>query len=1035
MAQNTRQTNLLVQQDWTKIYQSFSNADFSSYDFETLRSSMISYLKTYYPESFNDFLESSEYIALIDMIAFLGQSLAFRTDLNARENFLDTAQRRDSILKLARMLSYNPQRAVAASGLLKIDGIRTTENITDSTGINISNTTVIWNDPANDNWQEQFTSILNAALVTTQTLGKPGNSQKISGIQTDEYAINLDSTNLPVTVFSVNIQGTPTSFEAVSATTVGKTYIYQDDPTKLGRFNVLYRNDNNGNGSINTGFFLYFKQGTLNSTGFNIVNAIPNNYVSITTNNITDHDQWLYQLDVNGLPGNAWTAVPAVAGINVIYNQQNSKNLYQINSLNNDQVGLVFGDGGFANIPQGAFNFYYRTCNGQSYTLTPDDLPQVSISFRYYSKRNTLETLTVTASLKYTVTNASATQSMASIQRLAPQQYYTQNRMITAEDYQIFPQTTFNSIQKITTVNRTSSGVSLYLDGLDATGSYSSTNIFCSDGIITAQTDTTTTTFSYIDTTDIYRAIYNQVLPVLSSTDMVNYYYANARRMDVPAGLTWHQVSTNTQTCQGYLMLSGVTQQVGTGVLNNLQYIATGASLKFTAPQGQYFDAQNQLHSGSPAGPGDRTAFYAVVTGVVSHGDVTEPDLITLATQVPTGAKLGVATGLSAVIPVFNNSQTALGSDLISTMVAQILAQGNFGLWYDASAQTWVNIPATEISGTDQWLMKFQYVQGQYYVIHRRLRYVFSSAGETTFYFDPAVTVYDSMTSATVSDTIKILRINTDPYTQHPLSSDITWKVCGNVQESDGYVDRTQILVKSADIQMPGIPDDPDLFSLVAGDATSRQSLYFQYTHNVPSRNRIDPTPVNILDAYVLTADYANSYLSWLRDTTGRVSEPLPPTSSSLDIAYDALKDYKALSDTLIFNSARFKPLFGAKADAMLRANFQVVKNPVSQITDNEMRSLVISAMNTYFDLANWSFGDSFYFSELAAYLHTTLAPDLASILIVPANTNLVFGNYFQINAEPWEIITSAATVDNIQVVSAVTAAQLNLGVNLVGGQ
>jgi hypothetical protein len=267
------------------------------------------------------------------------------------------------------------------------------------------------------------------------------------------------------------------------------------------------------------------------------------------------------------------------------------------------------------------------------------------------------------------------------------------------------------------------------------------------------------------------------------------------------------------------------------------------------------------------------------------------------------------------------------------------------------------------------------------------------------------------------------------------MGKDIIWVVCGNIQESDGYIDRTQILVKSSDHQMSGIPDDPDLFSLVAGDADSRGSLYFQYTHNVPSRNRIDPTPVNILDAYVLTADYAKSYLSWLHDTTGKISEPQLPTSSSLEIAYDALRDYKTVSDTLIFNSARFKPLFGIKADPMLRANFQVVKNPVSQVTDNEMRSLVISAMDSYFDLANWSFGDSFYFSELAAYLHSTLAPDLASILIVPANTNLVFGNYFQINAEPWEIITSAATVDNIQVVSAVTSAQLNLGVNLVGGQ
>jgi len=125
--------------------------------------------------------------------------------------------------------------------------------------------------------------------------------------------------------------------------------------------------------------------------------------------------------------------------------------------------------------------------------------------------------------------------------------------------------------------------------------------------------------------------------------------------------------------------------------------------------------------------------------------------------------------------------------------------------------------------------------------------------------------------------------------------------------------------------------------------------------------------------------------------------------------------------------------LFGAKADPSLQARFQVVKNPAVSITDNEIKTRVISAVNAYFNLANWDFGDTFYFSELAAYLHTTLVPNIASVLIVPANDTLVFGHYFQINSEPWEIITSAATVDNVDIISAVTAAHLNLGTTLIG--
>src|SRR6056300_268870 len=172
----SRQNSLLVNQDWTKVYESFRSADFQAYDFQTLRKAMLDYLRLYYPEDFNDFTESSEYIALIDLIAFLGQSLAFRTDLNARENFIDTAERRDSILKLARLISYVPKRNQTATRYLKFDSIQTTEAITDSNGLDLSNFVVRWNDSTNPNWYEQFVTVLNAGLPVTQSVGNPANS-------------------------------------------------------------------------------------------------------------------------------------------------------------------------------------------------------------------------------------------------------------------------------------------------------------------------------------------------------------------------------------------------------------------------------------------------------------------------------------------------------------------------------------------------------------------------------------------------------------------------------------------------------------------------------------------------------------------------------------------------------------------------------------------------------------------------------------------------------------------------------------------
>ena len=102
MALTTRQNNIYNAEDWQVLYQSFINADFESYDFQTLRKSMIDYIKAYYPEDFNDYIESSEFIALIDLISYVTQNISYRVDLNARENFLATAERRESILKIGR---------------------------------------------------------------------------------------------------------------------------------------------------------------------------------------------------------------------------------------------------------------------------------------------------------------------------------------------------------------------------------------------------------------------------------------------------------------------------------------------------------------------------------------------------------------------------------------------------------------------------------------------------------------------------------------------------------------------------------------------------------------------------------------------------------------------------------------------------------------------------------------------------------------------------------------------------------------------
>ena len=56
MATTTRQTVIFGVEDWKRIYETYREADFQSYDFETLRKSFVDYLRQYYPETFNDYI-------------------------------------------------------------------------------------------------------------------------------------------------------------------------------------------------------------------------------------------------------------------------------------------------------------------------------------------------------------------------------------------------------------------------------------------------------------------------------------------------------------------------------------------------------------------------------------------------------------------------------------------------------------------------------------------------------------------------------------------------------------------------------------------------------------------------------------------------------------------------------------------------------------------------------------------------------------------------------------------------------------------
>ena len=317
MSITQRQNRLLLAEDWKRIYQTFRNAEFQSYDFDNLKRVMIEYLRENYPEDFNDYIESSEYLALIDLIAFLGQNLSYRIDLNARENFLELADRRESVLRLARLLSYNATRNQCANGFLKIVAVSTSENVIDSNNLNLSNAEISWADSSNSDWYEQFIKVMNASFGPNTKFGKPIAVDTVNGISTKQYQIQSSGADLPVYAFNKSVDGRNFEFEIVSAE-VKDGSISEQAPLPGRKFSFIYKDDGQGASSANTGFFVHFRQGFLDSGEFSVDLPTPNQQISVDARGVNNTDVWLYQLNSDGLPSTLWTKLDSMVGNNII---------------------------------------------------------------------------------------------------------------------------------------------------------------------------------------------------------------------------------------------------------------------------------------------------------------------------------------------------------------------------------------------------------------------------------------------------------------------------------------------------------------------------------------------------------------------------------------------------------------------------------------------------------------------------------------------------------------------------------------------
>jgi hypothetical protein len=1178
MAQGARQSSLFAAEDFSVVYESFAQANFQAYDFDTIKNAMVEYIDTNYPENFNDWISSSEFTSLLELMAFLGHNLAFRNDLNSRENYLSTAERRDSALRIAEFLGYNPTRNVVASGYLKIDSIKTTETVYDVDGNSLANVDLQFEDVTDPTAYQNFITVMNSTFNSSNQFGTPFSRGVRDGITNEIYRTTSIGAE-PSSEFNANVSGSRAVFGAHSVyLNSSLNRIQEKTPDPFGALDIIYRNDNGGFSSPDTGFFFGFKQGTLQFKDFGIADGLPNLVLDIDDINVANGNIWVQTVDEVGQVLTDWMSVDRIFGLNAIYNNldNNFRNIYTVSSREDDKISIVFGDGDFGNIPRGIIRVWYRTGLNLSYTLNPESFGTTSYSFNYLGSDGNTYRATFTASLKSRVSNASQRESLQSIKDNAGRFHSTQDRLVTAEDYSIFPLTVSENIRKIKSINRVHSGHSRFRDFNDPTGSYSDAIQFLDDGYLYREDVAARSVVSLPTNLNSEQTYSRFIKPLLDNPEVKNFFYDRqyygpdgsytpaSQYTNTTANIVyhnadgtpantfrWNQVTKGGNTSTGYLTNdasiiqrvkangiapmnkidinsiiefvtppykigyissikitsagSGYTSDptvsitgAGTGATGTANIDGSGALVSITiTDSGLSYDSATSVTITGGGGSG-ATATAVVssadtkwvrVTGIYNDGlgidnsvgtptgiDQIGRGSVTLSEVIPSGARI------KRIIPSWANDLTST----VKTDVLNLITNNNsFGLRYDATTQAWVVVTGSNLvtssltnnnpsswnrtyegdtNGTgldNSWIIRLNYTSSQWEIVTRKTRYIFGSDEQIKFANLNFAETFSSETLKPSMDNIKVLGINSKSKSNSlPIGSDYTMNASGYFTYPDGYTDPNKIRLTLSSPTNDGFPVNPSAFHDIVGDetitlntkvidgftytvhdassgtsVTGRSGLASKYTRIADVNQVIDPATTNIIDTYVLLSTYENSFRTWARYDGRGYTKPNPPTISSLNDLFKSLDNKKSISDQVIYRPVKYKILFGDLASSELQAKFNVTKTANCTLSDTEIKQEVIRLVNAYFGIDNWDFGETFYFTELAAFIHNNTVGQVAQINIESVDNQAKPNALFEIISDSDELFLPVITTSNITVSKSTvynpTSIAANSGVNI----
>jgi hypothetical protein len=84
-------------------------------DFNSFRNALVDYSKTYFPDTYNDFTDTSTGMLFMEMSSYVGDVLSFYLDNQIQETFIQNARQKENLFQMSYLLGYKPKVTTAAS--------------------------------------------------------------------------------------------------------------------------------------------------------------------------------------------------------------------------------------------------------------------------------------------------------------------------------------------------------------------------------------------------------------------------------------------------------------------------------------------------------------------------------------------------------------------------------------------------------------------------------------------------------------------------------------------------------------------------------------------------------------------------------------------------------------------------------------------------------------------------------------------------------------------------------------------------------